>query len=269
MCAKYVTRVMTRLALAAVGVGSILGPAGAQARPGSSTLLVNTSPSSLYVYDGLHYGGWAWSGTTAKLHATFGAGIGTASSLTDLPTMMGYDALWVDQRFQSAPLASEVANILAFAATGRRVVIVGENATWGPWNAAILGALGGSEGALASLNGPGCNYGLAHAVGSNALTTGVGGVNMACGGFAVGGTALFDYNVATLWGAQQNVLTVLDANLFDERFMTPDGWRFRQNVIAWAAAPDVAVTATPEPASLALVGGGLLALGAAVRRRRR
>ncbi|MBV9880158.1 MAG: PEP-CTERM sorting domain-containing protein [Gemmatirosa sp.] len=44
-----------------------------------------------------------------------------------------------------------------------------------------------------------------------------------------------------------------------------DGWYVADNVVLG----NVAVTATPEPATLALVGGGLAALGIGARRRRR
>jgi hypothetical protein len=244
---------------------------GATAVRAQTTLLVNTHPDGTWAYDGIHVGGGAWGGTTALLGTTFGNRMGTTLDLLDLNAMLGYDALWVDQRFQSAPAAAELDNLVAFAATGRRVVVIGENATWGPWNAAILGALGGGEGALQSYWGPGCQYGAANALGASVLTAGVASVNMACGGYAVGGTPLFDYNVATLWGAKQNVLTVLDANVFDDRFITPgDGERFRGNVVEWISEP-VAVSrvTSPEPSTLALLGGGALVMGLAVRRRRR
>jgi hypothetical protein len=300
---QFVKQMAARLALAAATL--VVGSTTAQAQSRATTLLINTNPHSLYVYDGLNFGGWAYQGTSARIISTF-AGIGTTESLLDLGQMMQYDALWVDQRYQSAPLDAELSNILAFAATGKRVVIVGENATWGPWNDAILTALGGREGEGQSQDyywthghvSNGCLDGLTFSAVRSPLTT---GVNRACGGYAVGGTPLFDYNVATLWGAQQNVLTVLDANLFDERFMLASGVQFRENVLDWLSKPlpgglvaaaqqggyptlepdpaalasprmlaldAVAVTATPEPTSVALVGAGLLALGAAVRRRR-
>jgi hypothetical protein len=319
---KHVRQVATRLALAAGVVGSTLAPAAAQAQMQRTTVLVNTNPSSLYVYQGLHYGGAVWEGTSAGIRSAF-AGIGTSETLLDLGQMMNYDALWVDQRYQSAPSKQELSNLLTFAATGRRVVIMGENATWGPWNNAVLTALGGREGTGQSQewywsNGHvavGCLDGPAFSAVNSPLTDGVTSVNMSCGGYAVGGVPLFDYNVATLWGAQRNILTVLDGNVFDDRFIMASGSKFRQNVLDWLSAPlpfqataavaatvavdaasstlpatlpattmlrfnaraldvraldAVEVTATPEPASVALVGAGLLALsGAAARRRRR
>lgn len=256
-------------------VGAVLSlavavPASAQ------SLLVNTNPASKGVYDELYIDGPAWSAwltTSAMLHNTFGPNFATTPTLSDLSYMLQYDALWVDQRWHSAPTALEVANLAAYAATGRRVVLMGEDATWGPWNNAVLGAVGGAEGPGQTQDwywsyghvAPGCLDGAAHTVLAHALTKGVSSVNMSCGGYALGGTALFDYNVATLWGPQQNVLSILDANILDDRFnLVGDGKVFRENVMEWVATP----TSTPEPATLALLGTGLLAVGAVARRRR-
>jgi hypothetical protein len=98
------------------------------------------------------------------------------------------------------------------------------------------------------------------------LTFGVGAVGLQCGGYAIGGTALFDYNVATLWGPALNVLTLLDANVLDDRFVGDlDGAQFRRNVIAWVA--NEPVSTVPEPTALALVAVGAAAVGVAARRR--
>jgi hypothetical protein len=247
---------------------ALLAPAaGARRADAQASLLVNTNAAAKGVYDEIYVGGQSWHTTTTSLQSTFGPHLGTTPALTDLSAMLQYDALWVDQRYMDTPSAGELANLVAYANTGRRVVVVGENASWGGWNAAILGALGGTEGGPFSGSGsPGCRLGGTNTALAHALTAGVASVNMACGGYAVGGTSLFDYGVATLWGASQNVLVVLDANLFDDRFMQPDGVRFEQNVVTWLAG---ASTTAPEPATFALLGTGLLALGGIAARRRR
>jgi hypothetical protein len=247
---------------------------------GARSLLVNTNAAGTGVYDEIYVGGYSWKGTTSSLTATFGTHMGSTSTLSDLSQMLTFDALWVDQRYKAAPSAGELANLAAFAATGRRVVVIGENATWGPWNAAVLGALGGAEGPGQSqswyqMNGhttPGCLDGAASTALAHALTAGVAKVNMSCGGYALGGTSLFDYGVATLWGASQNVLVILDANVLDDRFVTKyDGRTFQRNVVDWIAAPNtqLSVVATPEPATLGLFAAGLLAVGATTVKRRR
>jgi hypothetical protein len=266
--------VVVRAALVAAVALSAAGASTASAQSGPS-LLVNTNASGMYVYGGLRVGGGAWGGTTSMLQNAFGARMSTTGTLPGFEPLSQFDALWIDQRYQAAPTAAELASLGHFIQTGRRVVIVGENFTWGPWTSSILGALGGNEGgSLSSFPyygaAPGCAYGAAHTVLASQLTAGVSAVNMACGGFAVGGTALFDYNVATLWGAQQNVLTILDANVLDDPFGSKlDGRRFQQNVVDWiSTSTRVQATAAPEPTTIALLGAGLLALGVAARRRR-
>ena len=261
-----VRRTLLAVALLAPAIGA--GRADAQA-----SLLVNTNPAARGVYDEIYVGGRSWRTTTSSLQSTFGTHLGTTSALTDLSAMLQYDALWVDQRYKSTPAAGELANLVAYANTGRRVVVVGENATWGGWNAAVLGALGGTEGPGQTQDwywthgaAAGCQDGAAATVLGHALTAGVAKVGMACGGYAIGGTSLFDYGVASLWGPSQNVLVVLDANVFDDRYMTQhDGVRFERNVVDWLAG---ASTTAPEPASLVLLGTGLLALGGLAARRR-
>jgi hypothetical protein len=101
------------------------------------------------------------------------------------------------------------------------------------------------------------------------LLRGVARVNTACAGYALGGTALFDYNVATLWGPTSNVLTILDANTLDDPFGSAyDGRQFRANVVSWVSGTDPVLTAVPEPSPLALTLSGLLACVAAARWRR-
>lgn len=270
----------TLVAVAASAAALSTAPARAQ-QPAASTarLLVNTNPAGLLVYDGLHYGGGVWRGVTATLDAAYGSRITQVATLSDRGALLGYDALWVDQRWHHSPGANEIDNLRAFVETGRRVVLVGENASWGAWNQSLLSALGGAEGPLAGRlpneggqPGPGCQDGAAGRVFDHALTQGVARINMACAGFAVGGTALFDYNVATLWGTHQNVLTLLDANVLDDRYgVGYDGRQFRRNVVEWLAAPPTASAAltAPEPGTWALLGTGLVVVGGVARGRRR
>ena len=248
---------------------------------------------------------------SAVINGAF-ASVATVSTMGDLSYMLEHDALWVDQRWHSTAAPIEIANLLAFAATGRRVVIMGENATWGGWNSQILTALGGMEGPLGGWphyspygdlsGGAGCMTGRVMGLPMHSLTVGVTGINLACGGYAIGGTQLFAYNVASLWRAQQNVLTILDGNIMDDLFAAYEGPLFRNRVVTWlaedaapqvaslqqlsvrrtsihldtdgggmelASLPDAMILATPEPSSIALLAFGVGALAAARRRARR
>jgi len=82
---------------------------------------------------------------------------------------------------------------------------------------------------------------------------------------------LFNYRVATLWGDNQNVLTILDSNILDDYFGAQAGSpQFRRNIVDWLDDdPFSAATVVPEPATYALLAPALLALGALARKRRR
>jgi hypothetical protein len=236
---------------------------------------------------------------TAAINGAF-TSVTTVATMTDLSQMLAYDALWVDQRWQTTAAPEEIENMMAYAATGRRVVVMGENATWGRWNSQVLSALGGMEGPLDGFPGAGCMYGPVAGLGTNALTAGVRAVSLACGGYAIGGTQLFAYNVATLWRAEQNVLTILDGNIMDDLFAAYDAALFRTRVISWLAASptdnevqigslarmsalsvdgmgsgaelvaldeSISLVATPEPSTVGLVVAGLAVIGASRRRR--
>ena len=268
------------LPLLGLTLASLLPTGAASAQPAAPTLLINTHPAGLDVYGGLHYQGAIWQGVTTALGTTFGGRIAQSQNLLDGAALLGYDALWIDQRWHHTPQAAEIANLQAFVQTGRRVVLVGENASWGGWNAALLTMLGGQEGPLAGRlpneggsPGLGCQDGLTDRAVDHMLTRGVGQIRMACGGYAIGGTSLFGYGVATLWGAQQNVLTILDANVLDDVwYQGSNNRQFQANVVAWAAGAEASaavVLTTPEPGTWALLGTGLLAVGGlAVRRRK-
>lgn len=87
---------------------------------------------------------------------------------------------------------------------------MGENIGWTGWNSSFLSLLGGSF--------AGNRFGALAVATDNALTNGLTGLRTASAGTANGGTALFDGNVATLWGDRQNVLTFLDASILQNTY---------------------------------------------------
>ena len=146
--------------------------------------------------------------------------------------MMTFDALWLDHRGSdslptSVLTAAEINNIGQFINTGRRVVLHGENEMWINWNNQILGIVGGS------FAGGGNSEPTAPAL-IHELTDGVSQVYMAAPGLANGGTPLFNNNFATLWGAEQNTLTILEVSSQSTTYWTNlDNAVFFTNVASW------------------------------------
>lgn len=243
-------------------------PVAAQTGP-TPKLFINTGPDSYQKYQILRYEGRDWTTMTSLLQSSFD--ITTGAALPSLSALGGFDALWVDQRYFAAPTQTDISTILGFAASGRRVVLVGENQSsldfgFVTWSAPMVHALGGEQGdPVPTSYGDGCRYGVVNTVLANALTVGVNTVGVGCAGFAIGGTSLFDYNVATLWGDRLNVLTMLDANMLDDDYsLGNDGVKFQQNVVGWLSA-DVAVV--PEPGTFVLLVPALFGVGMVVRKR--
>ena len=242
---------------ALLGASGALAPAEAQRRLG----LVRGTET------GLVYGTSGWQRVTNAINTAFG-GAANVSVLDGLTAagLGGVDALWIDLRAGSSSLsAAERTELRNFAATGRRVVIIGENQGWTTWNNSFLNELGGSFDQRAT--------GTPAVALTHPITSGITNLPLASAGTAIGGTSLFASNVATLWGPTANVLTFLDASTLGD-----GNWNnlilggpsnqaiFAGNVTTWVAAP---VAVIPEPGTWMLLGTGLLALGGVAARRRR
>lgn len=188
------------------------------------------------------YGGSQWDNMTAALNAATSNSFDTAPNFENLSQVLTYDALWLDVRGTVDTLTvSEYNNIQSFIATGKRVVMIGENSSWTAWNQQIVGMNGGSYGGLEA-------NGAANSVISNELTNGAPTLDLPTAGVvSSGGTALYDPNFATLWG--DNVLTVLDINIFADGFWgNANNGIFATNVANWIADSSGPTPVQPIPA---------------------
>ncbi|MGD0694681.1 MAG: PEP-CTERM sorting domain-containing protein [Terriglobia bacterium] len=221
-----------------------------------SLLISQESP-----YGGYGYGLYSWGGMTNALNSAFGASNITVdgSDLNSLSYMLGFDRLWVTARqpYGQALSATEIANIEAYIGTGRRVVLIGENGAWSSWNNSILSTVGGYY------SGYDTSDTLTPVV-FDSLTAGVNSLNTIADGLAVGGTSLFNENVATLWGTNQNTLSLLSVNVEDDYYGSGAGnVRFKTNMADWLAGSSV-----PEPATITLLATGLAGVFSLRKRRK-
>lgn len=201
---------------------------------------------------GLSYGDSWHTNMTTTLDTASNNNVTVTQNFGDLSQMLLYDAIWLDVRGgtgfpgsdYSGPLSNtELDNILSFSNTGKRVVLLGEWGSWdyGPelgwqtWDNKILSIVGGSyEGAYGdsplAIN--------PQTILQHELTEGVTSLQITGNryGAATGGTALFDPNIATLWGENNNILTILDTGVFSDSFWNAgDNSQFAQNVARWIA----------------------------------
>jgi hypothetical protein len=223
----------------------------------ATNILVATSGANF----GYGYNGSQWGNMTGALNTASSSGVTVTADFSNLAQMLAADALWLDQRWVSGSLSgTELTNLSTFISTGKRVVMIGENSSWTGWDNQILGLVGGSF--------AGNGFNTATTIYSHALTAGVTSITLPGSGLSTvsGGTALFDQNWATLWGANQNVLTLLDVNVMsDGQWGSADNAVFATNVAQWISTPSQA--SVPEGGStVAMTGLAALALAGARRK---
>jgi len=221
--------------------------------PAATLLVEQTNPHNNFPGFpnlGYGYGLSPLTGMTLALDNAFGAANITVNKapLDDLGYLLSFDRLWITPpEFGGSLSPIEIANLSAFIATGRRVIMVGENNNWRAWNASILASVGGTYTGLETSDAP------LTPVLTHPLTAGVPLLTPFGDGLAVGGTPLFNENVATLWGDQQNVLSLLSLNVIEDNFPGVRNEAFKVNMAEW-------LVAVPEPSSLAIVWLGVGAI---------
>ncbi len=159
-------------------------------------------------------------------------------------------ALYVDLGSAGGQLAAdEQATLTQYIASGRRVYFAGDNSVgWGEWNNSFLAVVGGVAGPDV------LGLGLMSPIVNSEITAGVSSVTYQPTGSATGGTQWFDQNVMQLWGAEQNVLSVLEFGMLrDGRWTETSNAQLGQNVSAW-------LTEVPEPSTYAMMLMGMGAL---------
>jgi hypothetical protein len=181
-----------------------------------------------------YYGGTFWPNFNGTMDLTADT-VTVTPDFSNLTYMLIFDALWLDQRNVDTSgtallTATEQSNIIAFAATGRPVVLMGENSMfWGNWNSQLFGMFGGAIGAdTTGTAWPGSGY--------HPTIWNVDEIEIAGGGGAASGVTLFDQMVATLWGPESNVLIFLDCNIPGDYWFIRDNATFMADVIDWLAS---------------------------------
>lgn len=181
------------------------------------------------------YGDSQWQNMSAALDTGAGGQVTVVPELSDVSQMMEFTAIWVDLRGGPGVRLSdsEIQNLRQFVATGRRLVMIGEHQDFRTWNDDLLRVVDAFSLPGTSTTRP------ARPVLHHYLTSGLFDIAVPMAGVAIGGTSLFDENFATLWGPSNNVLTVLDSNVFSDLYWSvQDNSAFAQNVARWITFGD-------------------------------
>jgi hypothetical protein len=219
----------------------------------SPTLLVsqyNLCPSAQCGGD--YYGGSTWTGTTNAINAAFGASsvtISSASRLENVGNLSGYTSLWIDLRAEGSSLSAddpaEFAALQSYIAAGHRVVLIGANYFWIPWDNSLLSLVGTSYSTYVT-NGltP-----LTPAIPCDSLTAGITNIIPGAGGLATGGTWLFNQGLVVIGGPNSNVLVIQSGVTLDDETAVgaaAGNMVFKTNVARWlAGAPYTNSCTTP------------------------
>ena len=187
--------------------------------------------------DGLGINQYLWTMATGDLATAAGGSIQTSSNLSSLTPLLGSAGLWVDvgPPDSAGPTgllsAAESATIAAYAATGRRVVLIGGGDAYGTWNSQLLNLVGGSYAGQVgqSLLVPYPNLPLTAGV-TSSEAYGLSGTTYA-------GTTLFTVPLAVVAGPARNVLLLLSPTVLDDDTAHGSGGinTLIQNVTRWDA----------------------------------
>ncbi len=192
---------------------------------------------------GNFYGGASWTTMTTNLNNTFGG----SSNITvvadfDSTNLNDYDAVWVDAGNTSETLiATEVSKLQSFAATGKRLFLIGEHNSWATWNNSILSVVGDTFAGAAGSSTFAPTY-------THALTENVSLIELPAGGTATGtgGTSLFSTKFALLYGTNLNVFVMLDVNTFSNTYYnSQDNGQFAENVANFFVESSTTTNTTP------------------------
>jgi hypothetical protein len=219
--------------------------------------VIDASATDLLISRGLYQGNYYtrglgtydWHDTTALLNQNANLTPTYVLNLEDNSQVMAADAIWINERWTSGRLsATEMNNLSQFIATGRKVVFIGENNNWKAWNDQFLSLVGVTTDPVSHFWWSWEPIPLVQ----NTLTFGISNLDITEGGVPLGGLPLFTGGVVSLFGPSQNVLAVLDSNVYEGNLSPFAGHeQFAYNTLQWIAQ-------VPEPSASSMCGGGLV-----------